>query len=286
MRNLEIKIIKRLLNEFRMPEKELDVELDKLSPDEVSKALDDAIGNNHVNGKPYPSWLRSIKEDTIKKINLTTDPFKKFIETHVAHVSKHEDVLSIWRSFYLFTSASVSTIRDTSKYDATKSVNFRKDATASGNLPLDFIRDNDLLDLVNFAPSQADYKNASTILTYAASTKIKVYNELYRGITLSKQVCDSLAPGIQFQNWPISSWSMNGAIANQFANYDLDPNTQYKVILQIEQCEYGCEVGTATNYRSEEEVVMGKRLEITDVEQRGGRMGYQTLYRVTCKVID
>ena len=78
-------------------------------------------------------------------------------------------------------------------------MNFRKDVTALGNLPLDFIRDNDLLDLVNFAPSQADYKNASTILTYAASTKIKVYNELYRGITLSKQVCDSLAQAFSFK---------------------------------------------------------------------------------------
>jgi len=65
MRNLETKIIKRLLNEFRMPEKELGVKPSKLSPAEVSAALDAAIGNKYVNGKSYPAWLRSIKEDSI-----------------------------------------------------------------------------------------------------------------------------------------------------------------------------------------------------------------------------
>jgi len=276
MRNLETKIIKRLLNEFRMPEKELDVKLNKLSPAEVSKALDDAIGNKHVNGKSYPAWLRSIKEDSIKKINLTIEPFKKFIQTHINHVLKHEDVLSIWRSFYLFTSASVTATRDPSKYDPERAVNFR-DAYAYGY-------DESHLSLLDFTPTQQDYKNASTILKYAASSKIRGYNDLYRGIALSNEVYASLEPGIQFQNWPISSWTISRSVANNFASQDFSPDDEKRVILYIEESEYGCEVGTATNYLAEHEVVMGKRLEIVEVERfRGLSLSFNL---VTCKVID
>jgi hypothetical protein len=283
MRNLETKIIKRLLNEFKMPEKELGVKPSKLSPAEVSAALDAAIGNKHVNGKSYPAWLRSIKEDSIKKINLTIEPFKKFIQTHINHVLKHEDILSIWRSFYLFTSASVTATRDPSKYDPERAVNFR-DEYAHGNTSYDFVNDESHLSLVDFTPTQQDYKNASTILKYAASSKIRGYNSLYRGITLSNEVYASLEPGIQFQNWPISSWTTNRSVANNFASQDFSPYDEKMVILYIEESEYGCEVGTATNYFAEYEVVMGKRLEIVEVERfRGLSLSFNL---VTCKVID
>jgi len=284
MSSLEIKIIKRILNEFRMPEKELNLDLNtKLSSVEVSKALDDAIGNKHVNGKPYPAWLKSVKEDSIKKIKLTVASFKKFLKTEIADVSNNEDVLSIWRSFYLFTSASVAAIRDPSKYNAKKAVNFTKDGEAAADLPFKFNDDDIFLHLVDFTPTKQDYENASAILKYAASSKIKVYDEIHRGITVPKQVCASLAPGIQFQNWPISSWTLDRAIAVQFSRANYDYETEQRIILTVKGCEYGCAVGEATNFQNEEEVVMGKKLEI--VEVIAPRPSVANVYLVECKVI-
>jgi hypothetical protein len=285
MSSLEIKIIKRLLNEFRMPEKELNLDLNtKLSPAVVSKALDDAIGNKHVNGKPYPAWLKSVKEDSIKKIKLTVASFKKFIKTEIADVSNHEDVLSIWRSFYLFTSASVAAIRDPSKYDAKKAINFTKDSAAVAVLPYELKDDDRFLHLVDFTPTKQDYENASAILKYAASSKIKVYDEIHRGITVPKQVRASLAPGIQFQNWPISSWTLDRKIAMIFSKTDYDYETENRIILTVKGCEYGCAVGDATNYQNEEEIVMGKKLEIVEVIAPRASVG--NVYLVECKVIN
>jgi hypothetical protein len=120
-------------------------------------------------------------------------------------------------------------------------------------------------------------------LKYAASSKIRGYNNLYRGIALSNEVYASLEPGIQFQNWPISSWTTNRSVANNFASQDFSPYDEKRVILYIEESEYGCEVGTATNYFAEYEVVMGKRLEIVEVKSFRGLSLFNL---VTCKVID
>jgi hypothetical protein len=287
MRNLETKIIKRLLNEFRMPEKELDVKLNKLSPAEVSKALDDAIGNKHVNGKPYPKWLMSIKENAIDKISLTDMPFETFLKSNFQKMSINQDLISIWRSFYLFTSASVATIRDPSKYNASVVFNFKKEyehIEAKENT-----KDFYFKKLIDFTPTQQDYENAKAILMYAASSNVSKGTTLYRGIALPDEVCTSLVKGIQFQNWPISSWTIEEYVAIEFAkNTSALSSVSSKdrkqfVLITIYNCNYGCGVGTATRYISEKEVIMGKKLEIVSVNDLRRSEG---MYHVECKVIN
>jgi hypothetical protein len=269
--NLEIRILNRLINEFKFSERNVDL---SSSTSSVASAIYKELSTKRFNGKPIPAFLRSVNEALIKVKEPTEEMFDYFynkldsnkgdfydaISTYVnddvnrwysTGYKKNEkldaNLASIFYSFLLFTSGSVSTIRKPSGYES-----WQSQAIKHNNSPYKEIM-----------PIREDYRNAKKILQFAAQTKNRMGPQnLYRGIGLTESVGMNLKAGIQFKNFPISSWTTDGQTAKKFA---ADSDQDCAIILKVKDCLYGSDVSAASNY-DESEVVMGKNLKITAVK--------------------
>jgi len=273
--NIEIQVLKRLLREFRLPERgfEADTALSNvttMSASVIANALDRALFAKRFNGKPMPSFLRNASETLIKVKQPTDAMFDRYYSLDenelydivAAFVHSDEnttfykknknmdaEMASIFYSFLLFTSASVETIRVPSHFH-TWDVNKISHHESPHR---------------EITPTREDYRNAKKILEFAAQTKNrKGPQNLYRGITLKTEISKNLKAGIEFNNYSISSWTTDMHVAHDFA---YSGKGDAPVMLKIPKCQWGSDVTNASNY-GEFEVIMGKKLRILAVNLR------------------
>ena len=258
------KIIRAQLKEFRLPEKDLEMNLtNKLSPQEVSKALDNALGRTHASGRKFhPAFLSSLNESK-QAIDLTDDELLqkvhelsmmsrsgeldyKFLQFSNGDEIQSPD-LEIVTSILAFTGGHVPSVRNPEVFDATKTSKIKR---------------------TYVVPNKSDYQIANIIMTRLASAKngITFNDKIYRGITLDQNVAKSLDPGIEFNNWPISSFTIDSQEARDFIKFK-DTRTDAGVLLSVEQPGFGCYIKHLSAYPSEDEYVLGKKLMIKSVRK-------------------
>jgi hypothetical protein len=131
------KIIQAQLKEFRLPEKDLEINLtNKPSPQDVSKALDNALGRTHVSGRKFhPAFLSSLNESK-QAVDLTDDELLK--KVHELSMMSRSDELDhrsfkfsdgsqiqspgfeIIKSILLFTGGHVPSVRNPEAFNLDK----------------------------------------------------------------------------------------------------------------------------------------------------------------------
>ena len=258
------KIIRAQLKEFRLPEKDLEMNLtNKLSPQEVSKALDNALGRTHASGRKFhPAFLSSLNESK-QAIDLTDDELLNRVH-HLSMLSRSDTIdhrklefldggqiqspdLEIIKSILLFTGGNVPSVRNPEVFDPDKI----KKITRS-----------------NLVPNKDDYVTANIIMTKLASanSKIPFNNKIYRGIVIDQNVAMSLDPGIEFNNWPISSFTTSTEVADRFVRI-VNPAQEAGVFLIIDEPNFGCNIRHLSAYTVEDEYVLGKKLIIKSVDK-------------------
>jgi hypothetical protein len=274
------RIVNEILNEFRLPEKNIDFEKNKmtLSSQEVSIAIDKAIGKTHASGRKFhPAFLNSLNESK-QAVDMTDEELEKAVSILVNMVAKekiyvdsltydnNEDLespdLEIIKSIMLFTSGHVPTVRSPESFDLK---NF-KDEFSTGTF--------------HWGADKADYSIANKLMTRISSLKrISPYlGSIFRGMRLDENVVNSLAPGIEFNNWPISSWTIKKQVALRYSQQG-DENKK-SVVLVINKCNYGCKIDKISDYEEEAEYVLGKKLIIKKIIKK------ITHIEISCEVID
>ena len=114
---------------------------------------------------------------------------------------------------------------------------------------------------------------ANHVLTILAN---RSYNELaYRGIKVPTDPAffAGLKPGVEFQSWPISSFSRDPIVARSFATMEMK-GEQSPLLISIDVLSKGTYIERYTNYDYEEEVVSSARLKILRYFTQGPERGY------------
>jgi len=172
-------------------------------------------------------------------------------------------------SIRLFTGESVRTVRDPSEYNSEFARKIQKTNP-------------------EVIPTKRLYEKANKILTKLASVKNEKANfTIYRGISLDENVVKLLRPGMEFNNWSISSWSTSYQKAQAFGAPTKEGHV--RVILKIENPGYGCDIHHLSLFVSEEEFILGKKLiieKIDFVDNRNKFVDGKTHYQILCKVLD
>jgi len=259
------KIIRAQLKEFRLPEKDLGLNLaNKLSPQEVSKALDNALGRTHASGRKFHSaFLGSLNESKKQVVDMTDEELLKSVhelsmlarsgELEHRHLQLIDGTLigspglEIIKSILLFTGGHVAAVRNPSNFDPDK---------------------NNAISRTNIVPDKDDYTVANIVMTKLASARSEIAfnSKIYRGIVIDQNVAMSLDPGIEFNNWPISSFTTSTDIADRFARIK-DYDTDAAVFLIIDEPNFGCNIRHLSAYTVEDEYVLGKKLIIKSVDK-------------------
>lgn len=261
------KIIRAQLKEFRLPEKELSISTNA----DIGKILDQALANKHASGRPFPSWLRnsinenleieSMNEEALLKIVSELNKMKKNstlfdMETLSYGIKKLDSpYLEVLKSILLFTGGNVETVRHPSKYRSS----IAKETETFGDYTMNYG------DVKNFIPTKSDYQIAKNVLSKLATAKNdKINMPIYRGIAIDSEKANLIKPGIKFNNWTLSSWTIDRSIAIDFAESDYDDDNT-KILIQINNPQFGCYIGNLSAFQQEKEVIFGKKLKIIDV---------------------
>jgi hypothetical protein len=275
------RIVNEILNEFRQSEKNVDLDFYQSKPttQQVSAALDKALGGTHVSGRKFhPAFLNSLNEskqavdfaddELLKRVHelsmmsISGDITPKYLEFSDGTEIQSPD-LEIVKSILAFTGGHVPSVRNPEVFDATKTGRIKRTYTV---------------------PNKNDYVTANIIMTRLASAhnSTGLYNEIYRGITLDQNIAKFLDPGIEFNNWPISSFTINDGEARDFIKFE-DTTTEAGVLLSIEKPDFGCYIKHLSVYPSEDEYVLGKKLIIKSVRKPVFDARVK-MYFVNCKI--
>ena len=286
----------RQINEFSPGKFAFQASQDKkLSNEEISRALDRELANKHASGRKFHSaFIRSVNENEERarisagvydisandlaemirdlskrigraKIQVAVNKDSNFLEKYKLNSAELNDIENtVLMSVLLFTDGSVTALRDPDAFNPAKAEKIYGS---------------------EIKPQKVDYELANYVMTKIATAAMKPVN-IYRGISVEKNVADNLRPGIEFNNWDISSWTTSNAVALRFA-YHTTISTRKKemvpLMLNILPSSYGCNISRISGYPSEEEVVMGKRILIKKVEKK--TTDYGSHFSADCEVI-
>jgi hypothetical protein len=248
---------------------DVEVKNKTMSDIEVSKALDNALKGRHASGRPFSSQFRSSLHESASP-NFDSDFGKILHEMNgrvpnswnrefpylymykAGQISLEE--YSIIKSIMLFTKASVATIRDPEKFDSNQ-------AKITGSQVF----------LNKIVPTKNDYQIANKIMTkLSVSKNYSEPDSIFRGIVVDKSIGDNLRPFIEFNNWPISSFTLDVSITWNFITANLSSD-KIPVLIEINNPSHGSDISQFSYYRNESEVVLGKRLLIKNVDKNDDR---------------
>ena len=252
----------------------------EMSDDEVSQALDNALKGRHASGRPFSSQFRSSLNESASP-NFDSD-FGKIlyeIDSRIPHMRQYDfpylqlyqdrkisiEEFSMIKSILLFTKASVETIRNPEIFDQSQ-------ARITGRN----VFKNTLV------PTKNDYQIANKILTNLAISKNYSKAEtIFRGIVINQSVANNLEPGIEFNNLPISSFTLSESIAWSYIDSNV-LSDKTAILIKINNPSHGSNITRFSFYQNEEEVVLGKKLLIKDVIKHND--SYKSI-QIECDVI-
>jgi len=203
----------------------------------------------------------------------TADDIEKFLLKHPYSLGWDEDVKNARSSYYpykgmadlseieqmiitsiaIFTGGHVPSVRDVSKFDK-----------ALANNP------NDLLPLRGGFrnPDLVDYKIAHHVMSILSNRRCRPF-EVYRGIGVDKNPAffAGLKPGIEFNNWPISSFATSESIAKRFAkNAALEKGDKDPMVITVPNMNRGTSISPYSLFSDEDEFISSVRLKILDYQ--------------------
>ena len=110
-------------------------------------------------------------------------------------------------------------------------------------------------------PEADDYRMANHVLTILSNRAYR--GPAYRGIKVPNEPAffAGLKPGLEFQSWPISSFSTDASIARSFSTMHLKSN-EAPLIISLRNLKKGTYIENYTNYDGEDEIVSSTRLKI------------------------
>jgi hypothetical protein len=275
-------------------------ESDKSMSDiEVSKALDNALKGRHASGRPFSSQFRSslhenIEEDSIVdygkllyKMNndlKNKDIFKKFdgagpyynqlfkvdykkIDTLKKSGQINPNEMKILQSIMLFTGGNVTSVRDPKRFDPKLTAN--TEIELFNNLHL---------------VTKETYETANKILSSLAISKNYFgFNKIFRGLNIEDDIASNLRPGIEFNNWPISSFTKVKDVALGFSIANNE--NQKQVLIVINNPSHGSDISKFSNYPNEQEVVLGKKILIKKIRSDQFENFDEYFLEIECDVI-
>ena len=260
------KIIQAQLKEFRLPEKEVSISADR----NISAILDKALGGMHASGRKFPSWLSSSVNENKQIMDLNENELLTYTDQlitlqergtldiekfSILHDGENKELpspyLEIVKSILLFTGGNVASVRSPSKFKASRANNLD---SGVGIYSIDYL------------PKKLDYQIAKNfLLKLAVAKNSKINFPIYRGITLNLKDVKSIKPGIKFNNWPLSSWTANKTIAVEFSGADAGWADDVRVLIKINNPQYGYDISSLSAYPVEKEVIFGKKIKIVKV---------------------
>jgi len=280
------KLIREMLDNWE-PESSYVETIDAMSPAEVASILKDAIGGRHASGRKYHSaflkgGMNESAEDwpTAEEIENFLRDYKDDFEVSPArnywkyNTDDSENISYVAQqiigSIFLFTGAHVPTVRDPNKYNpqkahgyagkkyflpADKSIESEEDKNAKGQRAVQKI------------PSFFNYKMANHVMKILASRKSGNVYEAYRGIKVPNDPAflEGLKPGVEFECWPISSFTVRYDTANRFSA--IDPGQANDVgkcgiVIAIKKLSTGTYIDPYSYYPDEFEIVSSPKLVI------------------------
>ena len=170
-------------------------------------------------------------------------------------------------SIAIFTGGHVPSVRDVSKFNKALADN-----------------PDDLLPLRGGFrnPDLVDYKIAHHVMSLFASRPCKPI-EVYRGIGVDKNPAffAGLKPGIEFNNWPISSFATSESIAKRFAkNAALEKGDKDPMVITVPNMNRGTSISPYSLFSDEDEFISSVRLKILDYQTFQGLFNWHYL---TCE---
>lgn len=217
----------------------------------------------------------------------TADDIEKFLLKHPHSLGWDENVTNAKSSFYpykgmadlseieqmiitsiaIFTGGHVPSVRDVSKFNK-----------AFADNP------NDLLPLRGGFrnPDLSDYKLAHHVMSLFASRPCDPI-EVYRGIGVetNPSFFKGLKPGIEFNNWPISSFATNESTARGFAKMAAKQNAKEPMVITVQNIDMGSSISPYSLYTNEYEFVSSARLKIIHYESLP--IGGKDWHYLTCE---
>lgn len=284
------KLIREMLDNWE-PESSYVETIDAMSPAEVASILKNAIGGRHASGRKYHSaflkgGMNESAEDwpTAEEIENFLRDYKDDFETTPARTiyppyNDSEPTASEWRnlphtaqqiigSIFLFTGGHVPTVRDPNKYNPMKVFDpvYGKKYFLPADKPATSGKDSGA-DARRKSPSFFNYKMANHVLTILASRKSGNVYEAYRGIKVPNDPAflEGLKPGVEFECWPISSFTVRYDTANRFSAIDPgEANDVGKcgIVIAIKKLSTGTYIDPYSYYPDEFEIVSSPKLVI------------------------
>ena len=288
------KLIREMLDNWE-PESSYTQRIDAMSPKEVASILKDAIKGRHASGKKYhPAFQRGrINEaseswPTSEEIERFLIDYREEFETMPARqmfLSKGpvdysglddwknlpHTVQQIIGSIFLFTGAHVASVRDPNKYDLIKAHSkfLLPDDGPSSSAPGASGGEK--------VPSLVDYRMANHVMTILSNRKSKNNEKVYRGIRVPNDPAflEGLKPGIEFECWPISSFTINHFVAMRFAEGEEEWGTkraglnELGVLIVIKSISTGTYIHDYSYFSGEYEFVSSPKLVIEKFESPG-----------------
>lgn len=203
----------------------------------------------------------------------TADDIEKFLLKHPYSLGWDENTTNAKSPFYpykgmadlseieqmiitsiaIFTGGHVPSVRDVSKFNKALADN-----------------PNDLLPLRGGFrnPDLIDYKIAHHVMSLLSNRRCKPF-EAYRGIGVDKNPAffAGLKPGIEFNNWPISSFATSESIAKRFArNVSYGYRNKEPLVIIVPNMNRGTSISPYSLFSDEDEFVSSVRLKILDYQ--------------------
>jgi hypothetical protein len=293
------KLIKEILDSWE-PESSYTQRIDAMAPAEVALILKNAIGGRHASGKRYHSAFLKSGMNENSEVWPSPEEIEKFLKDYKENFevtparNMYKDnygdedwknlphvVQQIIGSIFLFTGGHVPTVRDPNKYNQRRA--HHPVMSHKYSLPADGSPASGAGGATKF-PSFANYKMANHVMTILSSRKSETPVKAYRGIKVPNDPAflEGLKPGVEFNCWPISSFTLNYSVAVDFASGPYGKltdegewdNSECGILIKINKLITGTHIDPYSWFPNEFEFVSSPKLIIKNfiMRENGGHI--------------